>query len=60
MANAEQQGAQLKVTVIVNGKTAALMTNIATVTSDTADPNTANNSPPILTPVTNRGNGNKQ
>src|SRR2546430_9368006 len=42
LANNGQQAAQIKVTVIVRGKTS--ITNTATVSSDTPDPNPANNS----------------
>jgi len=41
VSNGEQDAAQIKVTVIIRGTT---ITNTATVSSDTSDPNPANNS----------------
>jgi len=58
LANATQQGAQIKVTVIVRGKTA--ITNTATVSSATADPNLANNTASITTTVASGSGGKKK
>ncbi len=58
LANNGQQAAQIKVTVIVRGKTS--ITNTATVSSDTPDPNPANNTASITTSVVNTPNGKKK
>jgi len=58
LANATQQGAQIKVTVIVRGKTT--ITNTATVSSATADPNLANNTASITTTVASGSGGKKK
>ncbi len=49
----EQDAAQIKVTVIIRGKTT--ITNTATVSSDTTDPNPANNSASLTTTVVSGG-----
>jgi len=49
----EQDAAQIKVTVIIRGKTT--ITNTATVSSATADPNSANNSASLTTTVVSGG-----
>ena len=58
LANNGQQAAQIQVTVIVRGKTS--ITNTATVSSDTPDPNPANNTASITTSVVNAPNGKKK
>ena len=56
LTNSEQGSAQIKVTVIIHGK--STITNTATVSSSTADPNTANNSSSLSTSV-GAGGGKK-
>jgi len=52
-----EESAQIKVTVILKGKTT--VTNSVTVSSDTPDPNMANNSASITTTVAAGNGGNK-
>jgi uncharacterized repeat protein (TIGR01451 family) len=56
LLNNGQESAQISVTVIVRGRTT--ITNTASVTSNTADPNTANNTASITTSVAPGGGGN--
>ncbi len=56
LLNNGQESAQIRVTVIVRGRTT--ITNTASVTSNTADPNTANNTTSITTTVAQGGGGN--
>jgi uncharacterized repeat protein (TIGR01451 family) len=56
LLNNGQESAQISVTVIVRGRTT--ITNTASVTSNTADPNTANNTTSITTTVAQGGRGN--
>jgi uncharacterized repeat protein (TIGR01451 family) len=58
MPNGNQEAAQIKVTVIARGK--ASITNTATVSSDTTDPNTANNGASIITSVSAGSSGGKK
>ena len=60
MANGDVQGAQIRVTVIVNGKATSSITDTAAVSSDATDPNSANNTASIATPVANGSAGKKQ
>jgi hypothetical protein len=53
--NNGQESAQIVVTVIVRGRTT--ITNTASVTSNTADPNTANNTASITVSVAQGGGG---
>jgi hypothetical protein len=55
LLNNGQESAQISVTVIVRGRTT--ITNTASVTSNTADPNTANNTASITTSVAQGGGG---
>ena len=55
LLNNGQESAQISVTVIVRGKTT--ITNTASATSNTADPNMANNTASLITSVVPGGNG---
>ena len=55
LANGDLQAAQIKVTVIVNAKTTASIVNSVSAASDATDPNAANNTASIMTPVANGG-----
>jgi uncharacterized repeat protein (TIGR01451 family) len=57
LLNNGQESAQISVTVIVRGRTT--ITNTASVTSNTADPNTANNTASITTSVAQGGGGHR-
>jgi hypothetical protein len=52
MLTSDTTSAQLKIKVVVKGK--SLITNTATVTSDTPDPNTANNTATVSTSTKRR------
>ncbi len=54
LANNNQQAAQIKVTVTIRGKTT--ITNTATVSSTSSDPNPANNTASLTTTVATGGN----
>jgi uncharacterized repeat protein (TIGR01451 family) len=54
LLNNEQESAQISVTVIVRGRTT--ITNTASVTSNTSDPNMANNTASLTTSVAPGGN----
>src|SRR5262249_2345107 len=56
LPSGEAEGAQLVVKVLIKGKTT--VTNSASVTADTSDPNTQNNSASITTVVGAGGSGN--
>ena len=58
MQSADEEAAQIKVTVLVKGKTT--VTNTATVSSDSADPNPANNTASITVSVAAGTTGKKK
>ena len=58
LAKEAQESAQIRVTVIIRGKTT--ITNTATVTADAGDPNTANNTASITVAVGSGTSGPKK
>ena len=58
LPSGEAEGAELMVKVLIKGKTT--VTNSASVTADTSDPNTQNNAASITTTVDAGGGGKKK